>query len=394
MRGSAATATGVALGVRIPDTVAAKAASVRSGAYADVWYDITAPYITRGDPTNTAEQVLHTTLMRVDGKLGLRSQTYYLWFWTHDNVLMRLYTSSKSSGPFTAASIGPGNDGLCTLPLPPDGYDKGHLSAGDVVWDPDTSRFYTCPHSRLPYPNDSRQDTFLMSSPDGITWTYVGYESNPRDARPIIAHQISGYDDRSATYGRFMRDIDGNIARYGSDRRVAIFYRGEYWADPNNSGSSRLSMLAATAPSLGPGAQQWTKANQQEFPGFGSFAQPLFFVKQGGFNGALFGIGSAVYTPADGRVTMAYALEDLPPSPGAAPTTVRMFSVESTTPFTKWNDSGISNGRALFAHPTSVGDGPCIVNDNGIQVASFATLFTDTAGKLHGAVSLGYAFGP
>lgn len=159
-----------------------------------------------GDPT---QQLLHVPVMHVADKLGHRYDDWYLWVWTHDAPICRLYTMPRPYGPVT-------NRGLCNLPPPPPGYDPTHFAAGDVVWDPVSRLFYSTPHGRTN--TNSGQPTFLIKSSDGVNWSYVRSD-------PIVSPGNGTYDGYQTAYGRFLRDPWGNLRRVGG--RALWFYRGE-----------------------------------------------------------------------------------------------------------------------------------------------------------------------
>lgn len=216
--------------------------------------------IFRGHTSNPAEQILWTTLMRVDDKIGGTFDRWYLWFWTHDAAICRLYSAPTPLGPFTERG--------CAVPTPPAGWDPNHFSAGDVVWDPATRYFYATPHG-IEAVFKGRQATFLIQSRDGRSWSFVRSD-------PILPPGPAGhFDGYAANYGRFLRDFFGNVVRVNGGDAV-FYYRGTNVHGPEGQ---RFGVGMAASRDL----SNWTKFNRPN-------GQPLFDPAAG----ALHGLGSAL----------------------------------------------------------------------------------------------------
>jgi hypothetical protein len=156
------------------------------------------------------ENVLWTTVMRVDDKLANPLDRWYLWHSTHDTPILRHYTAPAITGPWKEQP-------LCTLPDAPPGFNNGHRQAPDIVWDRATAQFVATPHSTS-NTGRSRQSTWIMTSPDGRTWTRLS-------STEIVPIGPDGaYDDYAIDYGRLLRDYDGNLVRVGG--KAVFYFRG------------------------------------------------------------------------------------------------------------------------------------------------------------------------
>lgn len=260
------------------------------------------------------EQAMWTTLMKVGDRITGALDDWYLWFWTHDTPICRIYSAPTPAGPYS-------DRGLCELPSPPPGWNPNHFSSGDVVWDRETQRFYATPHGIDTSGGVYRgQDTFLVQSSDGIHWTHVRSD-------PILPHGPPGsFDERHAGYGRFLKDYDGNIKRF--DGSALFYYRGELW--PVGGSRPRYSLGLATSPDL----SNWSKRPRE-------LMTPL--------GGALFNLGSALY--AEGRFWIIWTVR-------FGSTVLRKRGRRPDDPY-DW-DEGI--GTPIYRHPTPLSAGSYVLD--------------------------------
>lgn len=145
------------------------------------------------------EQVLWTTLMRVDDKLAAPDGRWYLWHSTHDTPILRRYSAPEIAGPWTEHD-------LCVLPQMPSPWDSRHRQCPDIAWDPAGRRFLASIHS-LAYSPRLMQNTFMLESRDGVTWTLMS------NAPAVPIGTKTAFDGYAIDYGRFLRDPHGNLAR-------------------------------------------------------------------------------------------------------------------------------------------------------------------------------------
>lgn len=223
---------------------------------------------------NTAETMSFVTLMKVYGKgVANRRDDWYLWHWTHpaqtkvgdthvggasaSTDICRLYGSSTPWRGWRQL-------GVCSFPDPGGSFDPNHLEAGDVVWNGD--HFLCTPHSLDFNTNPPRQNTFLYRSTDGQNWTKVG--------GPILPHGST--DAKHIGYGRFLRDMYGNLVRVNG--KAYWYYNGREFGN-GDVGVCRLHLAESSNPSS---ATSWTKA----------FNSPL----KGPVGGGYFELGSAMYS--------------------------------------------------------------------------------------------------
>lgn len=240
----------------------APAAALASEAPAFAWHAKQEPSVARAASSAGSEQAMWTTVMRVDTKLGSRAlDRYYMWVWTHDSPVQRVYSGPRVTGPWTLRrenrAVPQGFDATT--------FDDTHWSSGDVVWDPKTKRFLSTPHSI--YRARSVQSSFLMTSRDGLTWQL-------KSPRPVVDAGATGFDSNQATYGRFLRDWDGNVVR---DRqgRIVWYYRG---TARDAARHETYTLAAATTRTLD--GSPWRRAGQIATPN----------------GGGIFALGSALWT--------------------------------------------------------------------------------------------------
>lgn len=287
-------------------------------------------------------QLLWVTLMRVDNKLAAPINRYYLWVWTHDVRLCRLFTAPNPEGPWTQY-LRNGVQGV-NLPPPMSFHHPNHFSSGDVVWDPEEGAFYSTPHTG---PADlSKQWTTIIRSTNGIDWEWV-------QPNPIVPNGPAGsFDDYQVAYGRILRDYDGNVVRRNG--KLIFYYRGE------RSGQ-QYSVGAAT----GTAWDTWQKV------GSTALYHPL--------NVSLHGLGSALDI-GDGKVHHVLSC-----GVGTAPPFTHYHKEsDSTDPFA-WSDGP---GLTLYSEPLSLlADGPSyMIGHNGMHYMAYAVVQQGLLGNVTGEV--------
>lgn len=289
--------------------------------------------------TSAREQVLWTTLMRVDDKLAAPLDRFYLWHSTHDAPILRLYTAPSITGPYTERP-------LCQLPAAPSGWDQNHFQAPDIAWDPVGSRFVASPHSKDPAGQRAQQNSFLIVSDDGISWRYL--DTAQRPIVPIGA--AAEFDGYAVDYGRFLRDYGGRLVRRAG--KYVWYYRGTQRvteADPSNPGKThvveRYLLGAATSPDL----LTWTKLP-------GAVADPG--------QRQLFGAGSAL--DVGGVTNLVWTVM----TSGAA--TGQMYLKAATGPDPAAFDDG--PGTPMYQDASIFDDGGAYVVDGSTHYMSFAAL--------------------
>lgn len=149
------------------------------------------------------------TMLPAGALLGENAiDAWYLWLWTHDTPFVHLYTAPSPTGPFTARGQSAPPAGM------PEGYQTGHFSSGDVVWDPTGRRFICSPHSaataQLAGNSTIAQDSFLTTSTDGVHWTWLDGDNRPR----LTCGPPGSIDSVHTGYGRLLRDLDGHITTH------------------------------------------------------------------------------------------------------------------------------------------------------------------------------------
>lgn len=261
------------------------------------------------------EQIWWTTLMRVDTK-ALEAGAlapWYLWWWTHDAPIARLYIGSSPLGPFAPWDAASGGQGFCNFqsfttetnvqcrhsratPPPLKVYDnqrgtfpeadRHHFSTGDVVWDPETGFFYASPH--IMRCGGHFQTTVLVRSRDGINWNYFA----PDLRYPMLGVGAAGtFDSYAVDYGRFLRDYGGNVVRVNGE--LVWYYRG----------TRKITDLTDQQYAIGCATSSdwvtWTK------PPSVNAGQPLFDIS----GGAEFRLGSALWV--NGRAHLMFSVNTL-----------------------------------------------------------------------------------
>jgi hypothetical protein len=280
-----------------------------------VWRDAGVKVRRGNSCADPRQQALWTTLMKVGDRISRALDDWYLWFWTHDAPICRIFTAPTPAGPYT-------DRGPCSLPTPPPGWDPHHFSAGDVVWDTETRRFYATPHSIDSSGGKYRgQATFLIQSSNGIDWTFVRSD-------PVVPYGPPGsFDERHAGYGRFLKDYDGNIKRF--DGSALFYYRGELWPG-GVARRARYALGLATSSDL----SSWSKRPKE-------LATPL--------GGARFDLGSALY--GDGRFWIIWTVR-------FGNTVLRKGGRRPDDPY----DWDASVGTPIYRHPTPLSAGSYVLD--------------------------------
>ena len=233
--GVGAAAAGLALGV---GPTRRAVAAEDSENIRQVWLPVgTAPILSKSFASGAGgnEAWLFTTMLPV-GSYPLRSgysvyDMWYLWVWTHDSPRMFLWSAPQPEGPWTPRGNGVPGQPPETLFVGPPGpmrsWNKpGHFSSGDVAWDAVNRRFISTPHTQLYVAESGKaevtQNSLVMESFDGRSWHFIsnddGGSTIPGDARLVCGPKMTA-DSIATTYGRLLRDLDGNLIRHN----------GRYW---------------------------------------------------------------------------------------------------------------------------------------------------------------------
>lgn len=204
----------VALGGRVLSTPSAWATddgvNVRS-----LWQPVREVVLPRSDS-------LHPTLLPARTLTPATAKdAWHLYVWSHgvlgnETTDLRLFSAPTPDGFYT-------DEGLllqgCPTPVPA-GYETYHFDSGDIVWDAVGSRYVSTPHA-LRSSSDAEslgevpQDSFLIQSTDGLTWSWLDGDNSPR----LRCGPVGDPDDVHTGYGRLLRDLDGYLTKY----------QGSYW---------------------------------------------------------------------------------------------------------------------------------------------------------------------
>jgi hypothetical protein len=215
-----------------------------------VWEPVAGNPVIRVNGSGANAVRMFPTLLPMGYLIPNALDRWYLWAWHHDSYpRLHLWTAPSPEGPFTERSVfvGPPAPGF------PSNYQQSHFSSGDIVWDAAGSRLICSPHSlRLnSHGNgESCQDSFLIESADGLTWTFLDGDNSPR----LLCGPPTSIDSVHTGYGRLLRDLDGNIATY--EGRYWWMYRAQRHDAGANQPTFYVPALAST-PSLS--AHPWTK---------------------------------------------------------------------------------------------------------------------------------------
>jgi hypothetical protein len=190
---------------------------------------VAAPRVTSiGGGTDVESQFEEHTVLPMRALTGNASDpAWVLWAWHHDSVSpphFHAWTAPAITGPWDTAprTINrPTTDVVYDAAgITASGYDQNHFSCGDIAWDPLGRRFVSTPHfvrrSVDPLNNEPCQDSFLMESTDGFTWSWLGGWNQPR---LVCGPPANSADSVHTGYGRLLRDLDGTLAQNG----------GKYW---------------------------------------------------------------------------------------------------------------------------------------------------------------------
>lgn len=186
------------------------------------------------DPNDVETNWNSTSVLPAGVLLGSAAiDEWYLFRWTHDTSHVYLYTAPAITGPYTMRGFG-------EAPTPyPSGYIVNHFSAADIVWDTNQHRFLANPHGVQDHTvtgnAEPMQDSFLISSTDGLHWEWLDGDNRPR----LRCGGPGTPDGVHTGYGRLLRDIDGNIATH----------QGRYWwiyrAQQNDAGQNPFAAFPA-----------------------------------------------------------------------------------------------------------------------------------------------------
>lgn len=296
--GLLAGASAVPLAAALPGRTAAAADNGVNPRF--VWEPVEGNPVVRVTGSGAGAVRMFPTLLPMGRLVPNALDAWYLWAWHHDSYpRLHLWTAPRAEGPYTERSVfvGPPSPGF------PANYQQSHFSSGDVVWDAARSRLVCSPHSlRLnSHGNgESCQDSFLIESADGLTWTFLDGDNAPR----LLCGPPKSIDSVHTGYGRLLRDLDGHLTTY----------QGRYWwiyrAQRHDAGANQPTYYVpalASTPSLS--AYPWTKHGVA----FGMAQQST----------GLFGIGSFVRAAsrhwvqyAEGSAVLAPALQYLNGSEG------------------------------------------------------------------------------
>jgi hypothetical protein len=266
---------------------------------------------------------MHLTLLDASLRLAKPIDRWYLWFWTHDAPVMRLYTAPAATGPYTERTT--------TAAHPPIGYHPAHWSSGDVAWDPVSGYFYSTPHSIRAGKNlnneptidlTATQTSFVMRSADGREWTLLS-----NDPMVVPGTDNDAFDSYEIAYGRFLRDIDGNLVTVSDaagHREYVWYYRGTRRVGDG----SQFALGVATSRDL----VTWHKRS----------AQPIGVLP----DGEIFGLGSPILRD-DGTVAFTITYQGM------------VYESVSGDPFSPVT----LPGKAVFQHSAGLYDSSSIVRD-------------------------------
>lgn len=257
-----------------------------------VWEPVENNPVVRSVGKTQASARMFPTLLPMGALIPDAIDAWYLWAWHHDTYpQLHLWTAPRAEGPYTDRSVyvGPPSPGF------PVNYDQTHFSSGDIVWDAANSRLVSTPHSlrigRRSGNGESCQDSFLMESADGLTWSFLDGNNAPR----LLCGEPRTIDSVHTGYGRLLRDLDGHLTTYNG--RYWWIYRAQRHDAGENQPTYYVPALAS-APSLS--AYPWTKHGK------------AFDMVQAGTG--LFGIGSFVRAAKKHSVYYAEGTAVLAPS--------------------------------------------------------------------------------
>jgi hypothetical protein len=274
-----------------------------------VWEPVDGNPVVRSPGTGPGAVRMFPTLLPVGHLIPGALDAWYLWAWHHDSFPeLHLWTAPRPEGPYTSRSVfhGPPAPGY------PANYQQSHFSSGDIVWDPVGRRLVGSPHSlRLNSSGngEASQDSFLMQSTDGLTWTWLDGVNAPR----LLCGPVGSIDSVHTGYGRLLRDLEGFLTTY----------QGRYWwlyrAQRHDAGANKSTYYTpalASSPSLA--AYPWTKHGQAF--GTAQAETGLFgigsFVRAASRHSVYYGEGSAVLVPTAQYLNTSKALDFAFTGPG------------------------------------------------------------------------------
>ena len=306
------------------------------------WHPVgTAPVLTSpiggslgGAPGPANNQRMFPTVLPAGWLLPDAIDAWYLWLWTHDTSKLFLYTAPRLEGPWTARATS-------SMPAVPSGYVAGHVSSGDIVWDPAGRRFISNPHSirqgRVAGNGEVCQDSFLIQSTDGVSWTWLDGDNSPR----LLCGPPASVDSVHTGYGRLLRDLDGHIITF-QDRYWWMYraQRHDAQTNPNVGTPTYYAPGLASTPSLS--TYPWAKHGAQwvtEQANTGLFDVGSF-IRAGRQHSAVGAIGSGFLVPTHAYWNGTYA-NSMTFRPAAVP--LSFVSPDGS--------NGLHGGANIIRHP-------------------------------------------
>jgi hypothetical protein len=199
------------------------------------------------------------SLMRVDGLLSSPRAKWYMWASQHGDeehgdTPVALWTAADPAGPW---SLTPQVvlDGMASVGTPTPNYVVSHFAAPDIGWDSTGKRFIANPHS-IRTNGYAEQDSFLIESPDGVTWHWLDNDNSPR----LICGGDNSPDAFHTGYGRLLKTLDGRLVTAGA--RYWWLYSARRYANATGKGGAagdRVVYRPWLASSTSLSAYPWIK---------------------------------------------------------------------------------------------------------------------------------------
>jgi hypothetical protein len=209
-----------------------------------VWEPVEGNPVVQTTGTGPGPVRMFPTLLPMGHLIPNAIDAWYLWVWHHDTFpQLHLYTAPDAAGPYTERNVytGPPSPGF------PSNYQQSHFSSGDIVWDAARRRLICSVHSlrigRRSANGESCQDSFLIESADGLTWSFLDGDNSPR----LLCGEPKSIDSVHTGYGRLLRDLDGFLTTYNG--RYWWIYRAQRHDAGDNAPTFYVPALAST-PSL------------------------------------------------------------------------------------------------------------------------------------------------
>lgn len=258
----------------------------------------TAPIASIASSNVHEAELLHPTLLPLRWLTGsATAPEWVVWAWHHDtnnvNPHLHAWTASNVEGSFTAAPPIPRPAGdYQPNPVTGHSYSFGHFSSGDIVWDAEGGRLISTPHSVSTYRPSSLaetpQDSFMMESTDGFTWTWLDGDATAR----LMCGDSNALDSNHTGYGRLLRDLNGTLQRLGG--QYWWIYRGGH--HPKSSTLSLCTPLLASSSSIG---GPWVKRGKAYDTAFVNTTLLGFdsFVLANETPGVFYSVGTPAFAP-------------------------------------------------------------------------------------------------